>query len=91
MKFFPEDRYKLARGEHGALVNFWSETCWIGFLACVGVVFFKGWLMGLLALAFLIVVSILIIARDMVGEHRYQLKTRGYSEYSGKRRNDGQD
>lgn len=81
MKLFPEDRRHLARGELGALFNWWGDTWGLWLCVCLVVGFVEGWFVGGMCCIAFVVVSLLIIARELYGEHLYQRKTFGKSDF----------
>lgn len=81
MQWFPEDRKHLTAGQHGALFSWMSEYLWLWLVVCMGLLVWR-LKYGVIAL-FLVVLCVVIIAiREYIGEHLYQMKTWGWSDWS---------
>jgi hypothetical protein len=80
MRLFPDQRNNLARGDVGQLLEWWLNSVWFWFILSL-FYFFKSVLTGVLCLAILLLVSIIIMVREIIGEHRYQIKMFGKSDW----------
>ena len=81
MQWFPEDRKHLASGDHGALFKWMSEYLWLLLLLCT-VITAGNLKYGLIAFAVVIISTVVIAIREYIGEHLYQIKTWGWSDWT---------
>lgn len=84
MKLIPSERNHLARGEQTALVNFIGDTAGLILAACMVAGWWRLWV-GLTAFGVWLAIVITVFILDCIGEHRYQLRYFGVSDYTLKK------